>query len=59
MKMPSPKTRQWIYNIANAALLIAVGYGVVNGEQAALWGLLLNAVLGLAAANVPSAAASE
>ena len=53
MKMPSPGTRRWIYNVANAGLLIAVGYGVFTGDQAALWGLLVNAVLGMAAANTP------
>jgi hypothetical protein len=53
MKMPSPSTRRWIYNVANAGLLITVGYGVFTGEQAALWGLLVNAVLGMAAANTP------
>ena len=51
MKMPSLQTRKWIYRTANAALLVAVGYGLINGEESALWGLLLNAVLGLADAN--------
>lgn len=53
MKMPNRKIRLWIYNTLNAGLAVAVGYGVMNGEEAALWGLLLNAALGLAAANVP------
>lgn len=44
--------RRYIYRIANAALLIAVGYGVIDGNQSALWLLLVNAVLGLADANV-------
>ena len=55
MKMPSEKVRMWIYNVLNAALLVAVGYGVVNDQEAALWLLLVNAALGLAAANVPQA----
>lgn len=53
MKMPSPGVRRWLYRVGNAALLVAVGYAVINGEEAALWGLLLNALLGLADANVP------
>lgn len=53
MKMPSEKTRLWIYNVLNAGLLVAVGYGVLNGDEAALWLLLINAALGMAAANVP------
>ena len=55
MKLPGPKGRQWIYNVLNAALLVAVGYGLMNGEEAALWGLLLNAALGMAAVKVPEA----
>lgn len=57
--MPNRKTRLWIYNVANAGLLVAVGYSVVTGEEAALWGLLVNAVLGMAAANVPPALPSR
>lgn len=56
MKMPSPATRKWLYGIANAGVAIAVVYGVVNGVEAAAWGLLINAVLGLAQANVPPTA---
>jgi hypothetical protein len=55
MKLPSPKVRQWIYNVLNAALLVLVGYGVLNDQEVALWLLLLNAALGMAAAKVPSA----
>lgn len=55
MKMPSPAVRRYIYRVANAAVLVAVGYGVLSGEDAALWGLLLNAVLGLADANTDPA----
>lgn len=54
MKMPTPGTRKWIYGIANAGVGVAVVYGIMNGEEAAAWGLLINAVLGLAQANVPA-----
>lgn len=54
MKMPSPRTRRYVYRVANAGLLVAVGYGVLTQEFAALWLLLANAVLGLADANVPT-----
>lgn len=53
MKMPSAKARRWMYNIGNAALGVVVVYGVVNGEEAAAWALLLNAMLGMAAMNTP------
>jgi len=52
MKMPSPTTRRWLYRVANAGLAVAVGYGALNGEESMLWLLLVNAVLGLADANV-------
>jgi hypothetical protein len=55
MKLPSPKVRLWIYNVLNAALLVLVGYGVVNDQEAALWLLLVSAALGMAAAKVPEA----
>ena len=55
MKLPGPKVRLWIYNVLNAAVLVAVGYNLLSGEEAALWGLLINAVLGMAAAKVQSA----
>ena len=55
MKLPGPKGRQWIYNVANAILGAAVIYGLVNGEEAAALGLILNAVLGMAAVKVPEA----
>lgn len=52
--MPSPAMRRWIYGIANAAVGIAVVYGMVNGQEAAAFGLLINAILGMAQANVPA-----
>lgn len=53
--MPSAKTRQWMYRVGNAALAVAVIYGLANGEEAAGWGLLLNALLTMADANVETA----
>lgn len=53
MKNPSAKTRQYIYRVANVGLLVAVGYGAIEETKSALWLLLVNAVLGLADANVP------
>jgi hypothetical protein len=55
MKLPGPKTRLWIYNVLNAGVAVAVGYGVFTGQEAALWGLVINAVLGMAANKVPEA----
>lgn len=54
--MPSPAIRRWMYRVANAGLAVAVGYGVVNGEESMLWLLLVNALLGLADVNVPEPA---
>lgn len=51
-----PAYRQWAYRVANAALALAVGYRVVEGDHAALWLILINALLGLADANVPTPA---
>lgn len=46
-----PKTRKYIYRVANVLLLIAVAYGFVEVDKSALWLLLINAVLGLADQN--------
>lgn len=51
MKMPRASTRRWMYRVGNAALGVAVVYGLVNGEEAAAWGLLLNALLLMADAK--------
>ena len=48
----APKTRKYVYKVANVALLVAVGYGVLEETKSALWLLLINAVLGLADSNV-------
>ncbi len=47
-----PAVRGWIYNVTIAALAIATGYGLLTGEQAALWLGLVAAVVGLARANL-------
>lgn len=52
--MPSANVRRWLYRVGNAALGVAVVYGLVNGEEAAAWGLVLNALLFMADANVPA-----
>lgn len=46
------KNRRYLYRVANAALAVAVGYQVIDGNTAALWLVLINALLGLADANV-------
>lgn len=59
MKMPGRRTRLWIYNVLNAGVGVAVVYGVVNDQEALAWLLVVNAVLGMAAANVPQDAIVE
>lgn len=56
-----PKTRRYIYGIAIAALPLAVGSGIVSGEDAPLWAALIGSALvpGLAAANVNSTGGSD
>ena len=51
----APSVRVWIYDIASAGLMVAVGYGMVSGNLASLWGVALAAVLRVARANVPTA----
>ena len=55
--VPSPKVRLWLYGILVALAPIAVAYGILSGEHAALWLTLAVAVLGngnlLAASNPP------
>jgi hypothetical protein len=59
MKMPSPTTRRYMYRVANAGLAVAVGYGAITGNESMLWLLLVNALLGLADANVHQNATVE
>ena len=49
----TPKRRRYLYRVANAGLAVAVGYKVLDGQESALWLLLVNAALGMADANVP------
>jgi len=57
------KIRRYLYRVGNAGLAVFVVYNVVNGEQAAVFGILLNALLAMADANVtkplPETADSE
>lgn len=52
------KYRAYIYRILTAVALVAVGYGVVTSEEAALWVGAAAAVLGngLATANTSRSA---
>jgi len=57
--IPSTEIRAWIYNVAIAAGPIVVFYGLLSGEEVALWGGLLATILGtpvagLARANTPA-----
>lgn len=59
MKMFSAGARKWMYRVGNAGVAVLVVYGLVNGVEAAAFGLLLNALLGMAdvkAVDVPPAA---
>lgn len=49
---PTPSQRRYAYGIANAALALAVGYNLMDGNESALWLLFINATLGMAQANV-------
>lgn len=50
---PPPRARRWLYRVALAAGAIAVAYGVMDGEQAAVWtGLVLALTGGTASGNV-------
>ena len=48
----TPARRRYIYRVVNALVGAAVVYGLANGEEAAALLLVVNAVLGLADANV-------
>lgn len=47
-----PTVRRYAYRVANAAVGVLVIHGLVTGNEAATWLLLINAVLGLADAKV-------
>jgi hypothetical protein len=48
----TPARRKRLYEAALAAIGVAVVYGLIDGEQAAAWALLLAPVVGVARANV-------
>lgn len=48
----TPALRKRLYETAAAALLVAVGYGLIDGNQSVLWLGLVAAVLGVARVNV-------
>ncbi len=47
-----PNVRRYIYRVVNAGVGVLVIHGLVTGNEAAAWLLLVNAVLGLADAKV-------
>lgn len=55
----TPQRRRYLYRVTNAGLLVAVGYGLLTGDESQLWLLFVNAVLGLADANVGPERPSE
>ena len=46
LRLTSETGRRWLYSIGTAAGAIAVGYGILTAEMAALWLGLLAALLG-------------
>ena len=48
----TPAIRSRLYEVSIAACAVAVGYGLLSGEEALLWLGLAAAVLGGARANV-------
>lgn len=50
----SPKGRKWLYKVLLAVVGLAVGYGLIEGDTAALWVALVASAIGfpLADANV-------
>lgn len=49
---PTPAQRKRLYELAAAAVAVAVVYGLIQGEQAQAWLLLVAAILGVARRNV-------
>ena len=41
----STSTRAWIYGVVGAGIAVAVGYGALETEQAALWLAFAGAIL--------------
>lgn len=46
--------RRRLYEVAIAGVVVAVAYGLVEGDKATLWLALVAAVLGVARTHVPS-----
>lgn len=59
MIITRPEVRKWIYGIATAGLGVLLAYGVVTGEQVAVWSGLAMSVTGLAAVNTPAGGKQE
>lgn len=51
----SPGVRVQLYDVASLLLMLAAGYGLVDGNLASLWNVALAGVLRVARANVPAA----
>lgn len=52
MKMPSARTRRYLYRVGIAGLGVLSVYGLVTGEEIAAWSIVAAALLGMADANV-------
>lgn len=48
------RVRRWIYSITTSALLVLAAYGLLDGQQLAVWTGLAASVTGLAWANTSS-----
>lgn len=49
---PSPAARLRLYDLGLALIAVAAVYGLVSGEQAAAWSLVLAPLFGIARRNV-------
>lgn len=47
----APVTRQYLYRVGIAGVLVLVGYGAVQDQHALLWTGLLGTLLGMAERN--------
>lgn len=52
MKLPNAQVRQYLYGVLIPGLGVLMGYGIIDGNQAALWLSLGGAVLGLGTATI-------
>ena len=51
----APGVRVWLYDLASALLMLATGYGLVKGNLADLWLVVLAGLFHVARSNVPNA----